>query len=122
MALSPEFQDYLYELFEPIGTVQVKRMFGGAGVFYHGVMIALVFEEQVYLKVDDETDALFSDEGCESFVYATKDGKRSVMSYRLMPERAYDDPDELKEWAGHAVEAAFRADAKKPKRKKKKAS
>jgi len=119
VALSPDFQDYLYELFEPVGTVKVKRMFGGAGVFYRDIMIALISDEQVYLKVDDQTTERFEAEGLESFVYATKDGKRTVMSYRLMPERAYDDPDELKQWAELAIEAAFRADAKKPKKRKK---
>ena len=119
MAISPDFQDYLYELFEPVGTVKVKRMFGGAGVFYRDIMIALISAEQVYLKADAITEPRFEEEGLDAFVYETKDGKRTVMSYRLMPDRAYDDPDELKEWAELAIEAAFRAVAKKPSRKKK---
>ena len=40
------------------------------------------------------------------------------MSYSLVPERLYDDPEELAEWARKAFDAALRGDAGKSKRKK----
>ncbi|RYE85055.1 MAG: transcriptional regulator, partial [Hyphomicrobiales bacterium] len=37
--------DHLEDLFEPLGAVVVKRMFGGKGVWLDGMMFALVFGE-----------------------------------------------------------------------------
>ncbi|MBL4693369.1 MAG: TfoX/Sxy family protein, partial [Magnetovibrio sp.] len=38
MAVSAEFQGYVVELLEPIGPVQAKRMFGGAGLYLDGTI------------------------------------------------------------------------------------
>lgn len=119
MAISPQYKEFLHELFEPVGTVEVKRMFGGAGVFYQGVMIALYATEQLYLKSDSESAAAYDEAGSEAFNYETKKGTRGVMSYRAMPEACFDDPDELQTWARIAIDAAFREDAKKPPSKRK---
>ena len=119
MAISPQYADYLRELFEPVGEVEVKRMFGGAGVFFSGVMIALAADEVLYLKTDETADPLFDEAGGEPFVYEASGGKRAVMSYRTMPESCYDDADDLRTWARIAIDAAFREDAKKPPSKRK---
>lgn len=111
MALSPQFKEYLEELFEPVAPISIRRMFGGAGVFKDTpkgrLMFALVVQEVIYLKVGEENRADFEDHNLEAFEYETKNGKRGVMSYRRMPEACFDDPDELKDWAMKAVDAAI---------------
>ena len=67
-------------------------MFGGAGIFADGLMIALVSEGAIYLKADDSTIPQFEREGLKPFTYTAKTRKRAVMSYWRMPERLYDDP------------------------------
>ena len=109
--------EFLVELFAAFGPVTVRRMFSGSGVFADGLMIALVVDEVVYLKADDSFVPLFEREGQAPFSYKTRDGKRTLNSYWRMPERLYDEPDELAEWARHALQAARRASVK-PKRKK----
>ena len=113
MALSPQFKEYLEELFEPVAPISIKRMFGGAGVFKETpkgrLMFALVADEVIYLKVTDLNHADFEERELEAFVYETKNGKRGVMSYRRMPEACFDDPDELKSWAMQAIDAAIGA-------------
>src|SRR3954468_14034857 len=84
-------------------------MFSGAGVFADGLMIALVVDSVVYLKADDSFVPLFVREGQTPFSYKTRDGKRTLNSYWRMPERLYDEPDELAEWARLALQAARRA-------------
>ena len=44
----------------------------------------------------------FKAEGLEPFTYRAGNGKRAMMSYWRMPERLYDDPDELAAWATDA--------------------
>ena len=98
--------DDLRELFASFGPVMVRRMFGGAGIFADESMIALVIDQIVYLKSDEGMIAELEREGMGPFVYATKDGSRSVRSYWRMPDRLYDDPDELASWARRSLEAA----------------
>ena len=96
---------YLAELFAGFGPVDVRRMFGGAGIFAGGVMIGLVSQGVIHLKADETTIPDFEREGLGPVTYAAKTGNRSVMSYWRMPERLYDDPEELARWArlAHAV-------------------
>src|SRR5690348_15200863 len=83
-------------------------MFGGAGIYAHGTMFALVADGIIYLKADELSTPAFERESLPPFTYETKDGKRGVMSYRRMPDRLYDDPDELATWAHAALAAAQR--------------
>ena len=108
------------DLFLEFGPVQVRRMFGGAGVYRDGVMFGLVAGGQIHLKADDTTIPAFENEGCGPFQYDTKDGKRTIPSYWRMPDRLYDDPAELAEWARRAFAVACsKAAAKSTKSKKK---
>ena len=98
----------IQELFSAFGVVAVRHMFGGAGIYADGTMFALVADGVIYLKADELSTPAFERENLSPFTYATKDGKRGVMSYRRMPERLYDDPDELATWARAALAAAQR--------------
>src|SRR4029079_10933186 len=104
--------EFITELFVAFGPVTVRRMFSGAGVFADGMMIALVVRGVIYLKADAQFVAEFEREGLGPFSYQTKDGSRTLNSYWRMPERLYDDPDELSTWARRSMEAARRADAR----------
>jgi len=109
--------DDIRDMFAGFGPVSVRRMFSGAGVFADGVMIALVARGVIHLKADEHTAPKFEREGLRPFTYATKKGERALMSYWRMPDRLYDDPDELAFWAREALAAARRSAAPKPKRK-----
>ncbi len=101
--------DYLRDLFASFRPVTVRRMFGGAGLYADGVMFALWSSGgTLYLKVDDGNEPDFQRENLPSFAPMMKSGKHAVMPYRQMPERLYDDPDELAQWATRALAAAQR--------------
>jgi len=112
--------DTLRDLFREFGAIDVRRMFSGAGVFVDGLMIALVAREVIYLKADPQTIPAFEAEGLGTFRYATRNGEHALTSYWRMPERLYDEPDELARWARDAHAAALRAQtrpARKPKKR-----
>jgi DNA transformation protein len=120
MAVSPQYNAYIMEMLEPLEDASIRRMFGGAGVFCHGVMIALVTDERLYFKVDDGNRPDFEAEDCEQFNFTSKSGKRGVMSYYAAPDFLYDEPDEMVDWARKALDAALRANAAKNKKTRKK--
>jgi DNA transformation protein len=101
------------ELFAAFGAVSIRRMFGGAGIFADDMMFGLVDEGVIYLKVDADNAPAFDRENLEPFTYMTGSGKRASMSYRRMPDRLYDDPEELMVWARAALAAARRGGTRK---------
>jgi len=101
----------LRDIFRSLGPVHIRRMFGGQGIYQGELMFALVASGELYLKVDDESIGFFRDLGSRPFAYETRDGRRSVMSYWLMPESALDDPDEAAALAAMALAAARRTKA-----------
>jgi DNA transformation protein len=110
--LDPEFIRDLFSQFRP---VTVKRMFGGAGVYCEGLMFGLVFDGAIFLKVDETSIPDFEREGSRPFVYTRAKSPdrvgRHSPSYWRLPERLYDDPDELAVWAGRALAIAQRKKA-----------
>ena len=107
--MDPEF---IRELFAQFRPVTVKRMFGGAGLYSEGVMFGLAFDDAIYLKVDETSIPEFEREKSQPFVYtcAKSPGRvgRASLSYWRLPERLYDDPEELAVWAGRALAIAGR--------------
>lgn len=103
-----EFVEYLKEVFQEFGLITTRRMFGGHGVYYDGVMIGLVAGDVLYLKADAETVPRFTKSGLAQFQYPKGD-KMIGMSYYQAPEEALEDPTEMREWARIAYEAALRS-------------
>ena len=104
--------DFIRDLFAPFGQVTVRRIFSGAGIFCDGLMFGLIVRDVIYLKVDDSNRADFEREGSTPFTYTR--GKESgrpsqhALPYWQLPERLYDDPDELAVWAKRAFGIAER--------------
>ena len=111
-------RDYLIDLFSEFGPVVLRRMFSGYGIVADGVNFAMALRAGIIFRVDDLTIPRYEAEGAKPFQYETRNKTVVVKSYRHLPERLYDDPEELAAWAREAVEAAKRAAAKKPARKK----
>jgi DNA transformation protein and related proteins len=112
VTVSDSFIALLQDQLRGMGSVSVRRLFGGAGLYAAGTMFALVSDETLYLKADETTRADFEAEGMQPFSYATKDGPNTLMSYWRAPERLFDDPDEMLAWATRALAAAKRSAAK----------
>ncbi|THB76773.1 MAG: TfoX family protein [Desulfobulbaceae bacterium] len=107
-----EYAAFVVDLMQSVGPVNVKSMFGGFGIFLHGVMFALLYESVLYFKVDHEIEDEFKQRGLEPFRY-TQRGKEMKMSYYQAPEETIEDEDEMNHWAVKAYDAALRAASKK---------
>ena len=110
-------RDYLIDLFSEFGPLVLRRMFSGYGIVADGVNFAMALRAGVIFRVDEVTIPRYDAEGAKPFQYETRNKTVVVKSYRHLPERLYDDPEELAAWAREAVGAAKRAAAKKPVRK-----
>jgi DNA transformation protein len=88
-------------------------MFGKTGVFCDGLMFAMVTDDTLYFRVDDDNRAAFKEaEAFPPLNYAKK-GATIDLSFWRAPERLFDEPDELVTWARTAMQAARRVAAKR---------
>jgi DNA transformation protein len=113
MVASDSFAEFLREQLAPLGLISMRRMFGKTGVFCDGLMLAMVRDNTLYFRVDDENRATFKE--AQSFPpldYAKKGGTIDLAFWRA-PERLFDEPDELITWARAALAAAGRVAAKR---------
>lgn len=112
-----EFVAHCSELLQPLGSVRSRRMFGGHGLYLDDFFIAIVADDQLFLKTDEQTRGRFEAEGCVPFCFPQKDGELVSTSYFRPPEEALESPALMQPWARLALEAALRAaQAKKPTR------
>jgi len=111
-------RERIAEMFAAFGAIDVRRMFGGVGIYADGTMFALGYDDSVYLKADDLTREAFEREGQGPFTYDTRTGRHALTSYWRIPDRLHDDPDELARWAAAALAAARRAQAQKSRKRR----
>jgi DNA transformation protein len=114
MTVSESLVALLQEHLEPLGRITLKRMFSGAGVYCDGVIFGLILRDTLHFKVDDGNRAAYAAEGMEPFSYRVKGKTRQIGAYWRVPERLFDEPDEMLEWARAALAAGRRARAKEP--------
>ncbi|OLP59786.1 competence protein TfoX [Xaviernesmea oryzae] len=111
----------IFEVFDSLGPVSIRRMFGGKGIYAEGHILAIVLDGTLMLKGDDESAPRLEAAGGERWFYEGRSGKPVNMPYWTVPPAAYDDPEEMALWVREAFEAALRASRKpqaKPKAKK----
>jgi DNA transformation protein len=123
MDKEPEFIRYLRDLFRRWAPVEIRRMFGGHGIFRDGTMFALIHDETLYLRSDEATQPAFAAAGMGPFRYR-RNGKLVALGYHQAPPEAVEDSELLGSWADRAYEAALRRatkPAKKPPRQAPKA-
>jgi len=111
-------RDFLIDLFAGFGPVAIRRMFSGFGISADGTNFALALRGGLYLRADEQTIPRFEAEGSKPFQYQTRAKTVIVNSYWQLPERLYDDPEEMTGWARAALSAAQRAALRKPKARK----
>jgi DNA transformation protein len=119
MALSKDFEAFAVDIFSGLGSIRIKRMFGGALAYAGECGFALLDDDAIWIKVDAESEPAFVDEGMPRFTFPMKDGRVMDMAYRRLPETAMDDPEEACRWGRLGIAAALRKTANKSKPKAK---
>ena len=113
MVASESFAEFLHEHLAPLGRVTMRRMFGKTGVFCDGVMFAVVTENTLYVRVDDQNRETFKEAASFPPLNYAKKGAIIDLAFWRVPERLFDEPDDLVTWARAALAAAQRFAAKR---------
>ena len=118
MAYDPAFGDWVRDHLSGLGPIEIKRMFGAAGVKQRGAMFAILDDGVIWLKATGDLAEALKAEGARQFTYPTKDSETMSMAYWSLPETALDDPEEAVGWARRSVELALAPKPKKAARRK----
>ncbi len=100
------------EMFEGLGPVAIRRMFGGKGIYHRGLIMAVYLHDEMMLKADAVSGPDFAAAGARQWSYEGKNGKPVLMPYWTIPDEALDDPEIMARWARLAYEAALRTGGK----------
>ncbi|PTM90217.1 TfoX/Sxy family protein [Mycoplana dimorpha] len=101
------------EMFQALGPVTIKRMFGGKGIYVGDLIVALEVDGEILLKADEVTIPEFELSGCRQWTYEGRKGTPLKMPYWSIPDDAFDDPDLMADWVRLALEASLRASSLK---------
>ncbi len=114
-AKKDEFRDYCLELLSGLrqGEIVAKKMFGGTGFSIDSKNFAIIAFDQLWLKVDTESERTFLDAGCRIFTYTWNDGVERNLGYYTVPDDAMESSALMRPWAMLGWAAAVRAAAQK---------
>lgn len=111
MVASTSFAEFLRDQLAPLGRITLRRMFGKTGVFCEGLMFGMVTEDTLYVRVDDQNRAAFGEAASYPPLNYEKKGSIIDLAFWRVPDRLFDEPDELLTWARAALAAARRVAA-----------
>lgn len=112
MAVSNSYLEYVLERLGTVGTVTARRMFGGVGIYFDITFFALIDNDTLYFKVNNENRSDYEAEQMEPFRPFGEDSYS--MKYYSVPERVVEDNQLLREWMMKSV-AVARKKARKSK-------
>ena len=115
MAVSKNFKEYVVDQLGKLGYVTIKKMFGGAGIYYEGLIFGLLADDILYFKVDDSNKSDYLIAGMKSF--KPFEDKPMVMPYYEVPVDILENREQLAEWAKKALIASVNNHTKPKKQK-----
>ncbi|HEY3233373.1 MAG TPA: TfoX/Sxy family protein [Polyangiaceae bacterium] len=98
--------EWLEESLGRLPELEVRKMFGGAGIYAEGTMFGILSRGRVYLKTDDSNREAFVDRGMKPF--QPRRGT-TLKSYYEVPVEVLDDDAEFLRWARRALAVASAA-------------
>lgn len=110
MAVSESTIEYIKDQLSEFSDVEMKKMFGGIGIFLDGIMFGMITaKEQFMMRVGEANQQDFEAKGSKPFHHEKK-GKG--MPYWEVPVDVLENRSELKKWAAKSHEIAVAAKKK----------
>ena len=108
MPVSSDYLAYVLEQLAGLAGLSARRMFGGVGLYCEELFFALLDNDTLYLRVNDDNRADYTARGMSQFrPYA--DRPELSMSYYEAPADVLEDPAQLVSWARRSVAVAMAA-------------
>jgi DNA transformation protein len=115
MAVSESYLAFVLGQLEGLRGVVTKRMFGGVGIYSDGLFFAVIDNDTLFFKVDDELRPRYRSAGMSAF--APMPGKPAMEGYYQVPPGVLEDAAQLAAWARLSIALAGKTPVKKPRPK-----
>lgn len=109
MAVSQDFLTYVEDQLSEFENFQIKKMFGGIGIFREGKMFAMIGNDTLRFKVDETNQADYEAKGMKPYF---NEKKKKGMPYWEVPPEVLEDKNELAKWAMTSWQIAVNAKKK----------
>jgi DNA transformation protein len=74
MSIDEGLYAWVHEALEPMGSVTMRKMMGGATLYLDGIIFAIMVDGELWLKSDAEADSVWDAVSRERFTVTFKDG------------------------------------------------
>jgi DNA transformation protein and related proteins len=81
------------------GDLELRRMFGGHGLYCDGVFFGVLMDGRFYLKTSEATRGEFISRGMQPF---RPSERQTLKTYYEVPGDVLESPEELVKWAQRA--------------------
>jgi DNA transformation protein and related proteins len=95
-----EFKEYVLDQLHRLSGVECKHMFGGFGLYCHGIFFGIIADGCVYFKTNATTVNAYKERGLEPF---KPSAKQTLKNYYEVPTEILEDEEQLAEWAQKAT-------------------
>ena len=104
MAVSEDYLKFIQDQLSEFGEFEIKKMFGGIGLFREGLMFGKIGGDTFRLKVDETNQKDYEEKGMKPY-YSGK--KKKGMPYWEVPADVLENKSELVKWAQKSVDVAL---------------
>jgi DNA transformation protein and related proteins len=85
---------------EELGPILPRAMFGGFGLYCHGIFFGIVHQGRLYFKTSDASQARYRAQGSRPF---RPSHRQTLWSYYEVPADVTEDAETLCAWADEAI-------------------
>lgn len=112
-----DFADFVLDQLSALEGLKVRAMFGGLSLYCNGLIFAIIADDALYFKVDEENRPNYVTIGSQPFSYIAKNNKRVALSYFEVPLNILEDPEQLCLYAQKSVDCSLRCSSKQKNKK-----
>lgn len=103
--------DYFIERLSGWARVSRRRLFGACALYLDAQVFGMVWNGQLYFKVDAQTLPAYEAAQSHALGYVQSGDQRELKSYWAVPVEVIEDDAQLQTWASAAYGAAVRSAA-----------
>lgn len=104
MNVSHAYLDRVIAQLSHVAEVSYRRIFNGIGIYHRGVQFALIINDKLYFRADDDSRPLYLQRGMSAF--QPRVAVQVESCFFQLPDNVLTQPTELQYWMRIAVEAA----------------
>jgi DNA transformation protein len=105
------FKDQVLKQLAVLGDISCRPMFGGYGLYWRETIFGILFEDSLYLKVDDCSKADFVSKRMGPF---RPNERQTLKSYFEVPPDVLADHEALLSWTREAIRAGMLSQSPRP--------